>query len=227
MMSIQWAVTKGPTSVFNNPRLDPLPPDDQGLCRGLETILYPRSVVRVEEVFDSSARITTDEYPYGEAYYVNIQLLEPAQEKPSPRPCALPSLNVFLSRLARLQGIKYTWGGCFPESGMDCSGLIRFATEGITPHKTSALVRFGSAVTIEDLPWETQLKSGDLIVWIGHVVAVLDSEQTIESLPEQGVVTTPLKERMAHIMQERRALNEWPSSRPEQPSFVVRRFLNV
>jgi hypothetical protein len=226
MMSIQWATTLDWTPVFNNPHLDRLPPDDQGLCRGLETVLFPGTVVkRIENIAPVAMQIETEEYPYEGSFYVNVHFLKPSEEQPSTRLRILPPLEVFLSRLDQLKGVRYTWGGCCPEGGLDCSGLIRYATDGITPHKTSALIRFGTAVAIENLPWEKQLKSGDLIVWVGHVVAVLDAQRAIESTPKQGVVTTPLKERMEHILQERRPLNEWPSSRPEQPSFVVRRFI--
>lgn len=225
MIPLSFAITVEKTPVFNNPDLSPLPPDSQGLCRGLETILYPRSVVHIEEISGHVARITTDEYPYEGMYYLDCSLLKPAKEPLSPRYCPLPSLPQFLDRLAQLEGTRYTWGGCFPESGVDCSGLIRYATGGGTPHRTSSLVHWGSAVAIEELPWEPQVRPGDLIVWVGHVVAVLDREHILESLPQKGVVATSLETFMKRLLKERRALNRWPTNTPDQPSFVIRRFL--
>lgn len=60
-----------------------------------------------------------------------------------------------------LMGVKYTWGGKVPESGMDCSGFVRFvfqeATSLTLPHGARAISRMGSNVATHDL------QPGDLV----------------------------------------------------------------
>ena len=68
--------------------------------------------------------------------------------------------------------------------GVDCSGLLYWATNGATPRNTSALVNYGTGVMIMGLSIDqilTELKPLDLIVWSGHVLIVLPGERVIES----------------------------------------------
>jgi hypothetical protein len=73
----------------------------------------------------------------------------------------------------------------------------------------------------------------DLIVWNGHVIIVLDRETAIESRLEcgrpgnGGVVTTPLKQRLAEIMRTRRPVDAWPAGSKPGNIFVVRRWFGL
>lgn len=60
-----------------------------------------------------------------------------------------------------LMGVKYVWGGKTPESGLDCSGFVRFvfqqATNLTLPHGARAISQMGSHVASQDL------QPGDLV----------------------------------------------------------------
>ncbi len=118
-------------------------------------------------------------------------------------------------------------------AGLDCSGLLYQATRGWTPRNTSELISFGKGIAIAGRTageLAQLLEPLDLIVWNGHVIIVLDRETAIESrlkcdMPGRGgVMTTPLRERLAEIMGTRRPADTWPAGEKRQDVFVVRRW---
>jgi cell wall-associated NlpC family hydrolase len=65
---------------------------------------------------------------------------------------------------ARMVGTRYRWGGESPDSGFDCSGLIRwsYGRFGIDlPHNAAALTAVGSPVS------RGHLRTGDVLVFSG------------------------------------------------------------
>lgn len=60
-----------------------------------------------------------------------------------------------------LIGVNYRWGGTSPETGLDCSGLVRYVFSQVTgvtlPHSSQAMSRVGSGVSVDDL------QPGDLV----------------------------------------------------------------
>jgi hypothetical protein len=118
-------------------------------------------------------------------------------------------------------------------AGVDCSGLLYQATGGWTPRNTSQLVSYGTGVAVERKDAQEiaeSLQPLDLIVWGGHVVIVLDRNTAIESRlacgrpAKDGVVTTPLQQRLTEIMRTRRPVNAWPAKGKQEGIFVVRRW---
>ena len=68
----------------------------------------------------------------------------------------------------RLLGVPYHWGGDSPQSGFDCSGLVRFVYQhfGVSlPHSSYADFGLGVGVT------RAALRPGDLVFFdgVGHV----------------------------------------------------------
>ena len=68
----------------------------------------------------------------------------------------------------RMIGVPYRWGGESPESGFDCSGLVRwaYAQMGVgVPHESGALYSVGTEVSRE------ALETGDVLFFtgFGHV----------------------------------------------------------
>jgi hypothetical protein len=117
-------------------------------------------------------------------------------------------------------------------AGLDCSGLLYQATGGWTPRNTSQLIAFGRGISVAGKTageLARLLEPLDLIVWNGHVIIVLDRQTVIESRLEcgrggnGGVKTTPLRRRLAEIMQTRRPADVWPSE--QRTVFVIRRWL--
>ena len=58
-------------------------------------------------------------------------------------------------------GVGYRWGGSTPETGLDCSGLVRYVFQqvaGVTlPHNARELARVGKKISVDDL------EPGDLV----------------------------------------------------------------
>jgi cell wall-associated NlpC family hydrolase len=58
-------------------------------------------------------------------------------------------------------GVSYRWGGSTPDTGLDCSGLVRYVFQQVTgvtlPHSARELSRVGRKVGVDDL------EPGDLV----------------------------------------------------------------
>jgi cell wall-associated NlpC family hydrolase len=67
----------------------------------------------------------------------------------------------FALRALSLVGTPYRWGGISPETGFDCSGLVRYVYEQMTgrplPFNTYGLARIGDTIDAR------QLQPGDLV----------------------------------------------------------------
>ncbi len=54
-----------------------------------------------------------------------------------------------------LIGVNYRWGGDTPETGLDCSGLVRYVFQQVTgvtlPHNSKEMSRVGKKVSVADL----------------------------------------------------------------------------
>lgn len=68
------------------------------------------------------------------------------------------NLSVFALGLI---GVNYRWGGTTPDTGLDCSGLVRYVFAQVTgfnlPHNAREMSRVGDHVSVADL------KAGDLV----------------------------------------------------------------
>ncbi|WP_173197721.1 NlpC/P60 family protein [Geobacter sp. SVR] len=236
--------------------------DRCGQVRALEFIALPgtpfRLLAEVKRGENRVYRVETDDYPVpaGTALYVDSRLIERSSTPPPPRPRHLPAREEIIVTMKTALGSPYVWGGNLPQgvpgmlglyyrgqfpeqererlalAGLDCSGLLYWATNGWTPRNTSDLVAFGRGVAVAGrgaAELAAMLQPLDLIVWNGHVVIVLDSETVIESRLEcgrpgnGGVVATPLKQRIQEIMRNRRPADAWPEGK-QRGMFVVRRW---
>ncbi len=195
--------------------------------------------------------VRTRDYPYyDEGLFIDSRFVSLRKEKPGDRKRALPARDEFLRRLVSMEGTCYLWGGNTEEGvalmsrfyepsgdvsgevrrkwelkGVDCSGLLYLASGGFTPRNTSSLVRFGRGVEISGLSAAQIadiLRPLDIIVWVGHVVIVLDDERVIESTAAGGVHTSPLSRRLESIINTRVPSDDWDSEQGRR--FVVRRF---
>ncbi len=67
----------------------------------------------------------------------------------------------FALRAMGFVGVPYRWGGTSPETGFDCSGLIRYLYEQMTgrplPYNAPGLARVGNTIDA------TELQPGDLV----------------------------------------------------------------
>lgn len=251
-----YAVATQAIPVFNRPADAAAPQaaktDSCGQVRSLEFIALPGTVFTIisqsgpagKQIFE----VRTDDYrpPPGVRLYLASEHLRLQSERPPGRSRAASlRRDEVQRRLRSALGTPYVWGGNLRTgivsasadglyAGLDCSGLLYEATGGTTPRNTADLVDFGRAVPIAGRSIDqlaAELRPLDLLVWKGHVVIVLDNEQTIESIllckraGNGGVVTTPLRKRLQEIMRERTAADRWPNGAGQRPLFVVRRWI--
>jgi len=227
--------------------------DSQNLWRFLEVLLFPEMPYQVEECTSSVCRVTSPVYPSASPLYTHSRLISPCllSDRPS-----LPSLSLFLQRIDECveKKIPYLWGGNLPEGvdvlrqiyplhspldslseqvfdlrGVDCSGLIYWASSGVTARNTSELIFAGTGVQIEGLSSKeivSKLQPGMIIVWKGHVL-VVTNQGIVESKPLTGVIVGDPQEVIDEILREKKPLNAWPAGACLQPSFVVRDLFSV
>lgn len=226
-----------------------IPLDDGGLMRCLEMILLPKMSFDLQEKLSKNVwKIKTSHYPREELYIHGKFLTNLYSKK---QPTNLPSVDNICKTLKKLIGTPYLWGGNWPKGvtkmlelypptinpssldpkiqniwqlkGVDCSGLLYYATKGHTPRNTSDLVNYKEGLKIKNLTKEEMiflLKPLDLIIWKGHVIIVIDKETCIESSPEKGVHLRNLSERIKEVLKIRKPVNQKPSD----DSFVIRRW---
>lgn len=81
---------------------------------------------------------------------------------------AADAIGNMLLQSVSLMGIPYRWGGNTPETGMDCSGFVRYVFKkslGITlPRTANEMSKLGKRVAIDDL------QPGDLLFFNIHHV---------------------------------------------------------
>ncbi len=201
---------------------------------------------------------TADYPPQKSGLFIDSRFVSLSSKPLKPRAQKLPPKQTILNRMAANQGLRYVWGGnssrgipemfqFYPPSqhiapeaesmwalhGLDCSGLLYEAANGATPRNTSDLIYFGQPVMIEGLsPSQiaAKLKPLDLIVWKGHVIYVLDQNNTIESClgcsPAGGVTIRNLRAVVEEVMHTRRPANNYPvQTSPNDKPFVIRRWI--
>ncbi len=207
-------------------------------------------------------RVTTDEYPYptDKGYFIESRFVKVTDQNPTARPRRLPSRKEVIENLVAARGINYVWGGNFRKGipqllalypvppghklssgaaahrqlqGVDCSGLLYEATNGYTPRNTSALVKYGTPVSIANADMEHIIRSLeplDLIVRQGHVMIVLDKERLIESRlgcrgNNGGVRIRPLSAALKELLQEKIPVDSLDdASAKGGKGFVIRRW---
>ena len=102
---------------------------------------------------------------------------------------ALESAQGLASAALDLIGIRYKWGGNTPETGLDCSGLVRYVFQQVTgvtlPRTAKDISRLGTEVAIADL------QPGDLVFFntrrfaFSHVGIYLGNNQFVHA-PRRG-----------------------------------------
>lgn len=249
------AVANQPLAVYNTAQAAasglPLKADNCGQVRELEFVALPGTPFLVMSAIGQDQQmaleVTSNEYhpPAGRRLFVHPGGLRQLTKPALPRPTSSPRPQELIRRLRSAVGEPYVWGGNLRTgikigdhqgvyAGLDCSGLLYESTDGFTPRNTADLVNYGQAVSIAGLRRDQlmkRLQPLDLLVWKGHVVIVLDNQQTIESVlwcgqpGNGGVRITPLRQRLGEIMALRSGVDRWPDGSGLPRFFVVRRWL--
>lgn len=111
---------------------------------------------------------------------------EPMLSRPPLREAiAKPTLGDRAAAIAlEAVGVPYRWGGASPESGFDCSGLVRWTYGRLgleLPHSSYALHELGRSVA------RSRLERGDLLFFsgLGHVGVYLGRGRMVHA-PQSG-----------------------------------------
>jgi len=113
-------------------------------------------------------------------------------------------------------------------TGLDCSGLIYQATNGLTPRTSTEMIKFGEGLDIEgkDLSEILQLiKPLDIIGYPGHVFIVIDNDNVIEASRKYGVIVQTAEKRLKSLMKNRKPVND-ASEKDKNKIFAIRRWFN-
>lgn len=250
-----YGVATQPLAVYNSPRAaasgHPLTPDNCGQVRELEFVALPGTpfviLSSIGQGQQAALEVTTSAYrpPTGRRLFVHPNGISQLTKPAPPRPISLPLPQELIRRLRSAAGVPYVWGGNLRGginigehrsvyAGLDCSGLLFESTDGFTPRNTADLVNYGQAISIAGLRSDQlakRLRPLDLLVWNGHVVIVLDHQETIESVlscgrpGNGGVRIAPLRQRLEEIMTSRSGVDVWPAGSGKPRFFVVRRWL--
>ncbi len=216
---MSFATTISPAPLLNVPKLIfELSKDSQNRFMELETVIFTYVLLElIQQKTDQIWEVKTNEYPTSSKLFIDQKFFEPIPLAIE-RTIELPSREEILANMKKLEGLRYFWGGSYPYGipnilkfyphiseredladlicqGVDCSGLLFFATNGYTPRNTSELIHFGTNIPLENL----KLEPLDIIVWQGHVLIAVSSDTLIESRIDKGVCFSPLKTRFPEV----------------------------
>lgn len=231
--------------------------DSLGLLKSQEMIAFPNTVFEIIQEYPPYIyEVRLREYPVSYPLYIDGRSLEFSSYPPKERKLKMPAKEDILNHFQALIGKPYVWGGNYSQGiqeflnwyppashttmshldrinrlmeGVDCSGMLYEATQGLTPRNTSWLANYGKGVPIAGLKEEEItkiLKPLDMIIWYGHVIYVLNEEYTIESRAHRGCVfITPLLERLYQIrdQEKKRPMNSYKDPEFKENGFIVRR----
>jgi len=209
-------------------------------------------------------RVTTPDYPYpsSKGYFVDEGFVRLVDDPPPPRPRRLRHPIFIRYKLRSAVGATYLWGGnvrqgippmfdFYPPSrpvfgysrlgwlfrGVDCSGLIYEATDGVTPRNASSLIRFGTAVPIAGCTPEQiveRVEPLDILGWRTHVMIFLDRDHIIQSRVDYdydtpgnqgGVRIQQSVDYLCGLMKTYTPVDDYDDEVPEgRNKFVIRRW---
>lgn len=124
-------------------------------------------------------------------------------QQAQPRPLvavASAHLDSILTKARTLVGLRYRWGGSTPETGLDCSGLLRFlfAQAGIdVPHSSRSIATLGEPVE----PSLSAMRPGDILHFstrnrVRHVALYVGNGMIVHaSNRKRGIVLDTIPER--------------------------------
>ncbi|BBP79952.1 MULTISPECIES: C40 family peptidase [Pseudomonas] len=102
--------------------------------------------------------------------------------------------SAVLSRAVNVLGTPYRWGGSSPSKGFDCSGLVKYAFNGVAAGdlpRTSNAMAAGHGLKVD----RKDLKPGDLLFFniksrkVNHVAIYLGNDRFIHA-PRRGKAVT-------------------------------------
>ena len=245
-------------SVFGG-KTGSLPFDEVNLVRELEMVAFSGTGFEIVSYRDNKIlEVKTEVYPARYSLFIDRRFGATTKHKPPPIKNELPHQGIIMGRMRSCVGLPYIWGGNISQGvpeikqyypppmgrklskleeetwefrGLDCSGLLYEATEGVAPRNTSELLFFGHGISIEGKKADEiikMLKPLDLVIYRGHVFIVLNEKEVIESKHEFGGVTvSQTTDRLYDFMtlEGRKPVDDPQVAYENETRFLVRRFV--
>lgn len=179
-----------------------------GLIRSIELVLFEGDEVFVkEEKEEGVLEILIPSYPSLAPLYVDRRMVG----RGTPRKKGSVSKEKILEFLYQVPlGTRYIWGGnilkgnhnllsYFPPKGtlstedwldwtlqgIDCSGLLYEATQGVSPRNTDDIPSWGKKVKREKIE---EIQPLDILWFKGHMLIALENQEVIQSAHSRGGV---------------------------------------
>lgn len=251
---MKYVSTKTYTPVFNIPDIykvlkeidSTVKTDKKGLIPEISFIASPGKKFEIIEEIEQKDYTILKVKPADseEIYYIDSRFIEQTDEKQSQQEKL--SKAEIIRNLKAMEGYPYEYGGSIANGvykfesmygikglqekwkpkGLDCSGLIYQATNGLIPRSSNEIVEFGDGLDIEGKNLGEiieMLEPLDIIGYPGHVFIVIDKINIIESSPKKGVRILPIESRIKTLMKDRRPVNDI-KGQDKNKIFVVRRW---
>lgn len=226
--------------------------DHQYLFRPLEMIAFKGSVFQIEKDLGNYVlEVTTDEYLVRQKLYIDKRFVDLSDKLPPKRLVSIPDKQKVLLKLLSCLNKPYLWGSniCEPLTilekyypsagelspfehqvkycdGLDCSGLLYYATDGYTPRNTSMLINFGKSIYASDKDQLIhQLKPLDCILTYDHISIVINQTTVIQSKEKLGCFLSPIQEVLEKISQKKTLVTDWDKQKYKK-LYLIKRWYN-
>lgn len=251
---MKYVSTKTYSPVFNIPNIykflseidGEVKSDKKGLVPQISFVAPPGKEFEIIEEIEESGYIILKVKPVDseKIYYMDSRFTE--QSDSEKNHSGKLSREEIIRNLKAMEGYPYEYGGSIANGvykfesmyeitglkekwkpkGLDCSGLIYQATNGLTPRTSTAITEFGEGLDIEDKELDEiieMVEPLDIIGYPGHVLIVIDKSKVMESSPKKGVRILQLETRLKQLMKERNPVNS-VKGEDKNKIFVIRRW---
>jgi hypothetical protein len=220
--------------------------DKKGLVAEISFIAPPGKEFEIIEEIEESEYTILKVKPVDseKIYYIDSRFIEQSNSKNEQK--GKLSGEEIIRNLKAMEGYPYEYGGSIANGvykfeqmydikglkekwkpkGLDCSGLIYQATNGLTPRTSNALTEFGEGLDIEDKELDEiigMIEPLDIIGYPGHVLIAVDKNSVMESSPKKGVRILQIETRLKQLMKDREPVND-VSGKNKNKIFVIRRW---
>lgn len=251
---MKYVTTKTYSPIFNIPDIykflseidGELKTDKKGLVPEISFIASPGKEFEILEEIEQSSYTILKVKPVDseKIYYIDSRFIEQSNGENNQR--GKLTKEEIIRNLKAMEGYPYEYGGAIANEvykfesmyeinglnkkwkpkGLDCSGLIYQATNGLIPRSSNEIVEFGKGLDIEDRELDEiveMIEPLDIIGYPGHVLIVIDKNSVMESSPKKGVRILQIESRMKALMKDRKPVND-AEGKNKNKIFVIRRW---
>ncbi len=238
--------------VFGNNNTNSLLLDDKGHMRSLEYVALKNEKFTILETIPTEHyniyKVKAEKY-YCSPIFIDSRFVTKTKNSTIKR---IKTEKEIINDLISYEGSTYIWGSnCkngilkllnfYPPTikldnktknhwmlkGVDCSGLLYEVMQGQTPRNTSELMFYGKHLDIENKNASAILnivKPLDILVFVGHVIIIINKDVCIESKEHDGVIINSFEKKLKEISNLKKPKNITITNKVDNNSFVIRRW---